>query len=146
MVCVTVFFVALRGVGALRVSRRALGCVASSALPLLVPSKAPARAEWHFPAESTRLLRAFKNELTVDSTSLDTGGIGPEWRCRSCSALDSGEWKVSKRQQSSVRIRPETMLSATDARGREIKVIKVPLGRGAASSSVRPQYRLRILR
>lgn len=51
------------------------------------------------------------------------------------SCLKDKAWAVSKRQASSVRIRPETMLIAADAaRDRELKLIKVPLGREAAAS------------
>lgn len=50
-------------------------------------------------------------------------------------ALQDKAWTVSKRQESSVRIRPETMLVASDEKtDRELKVVKIPLGRAAASS------------
>ena len=51
-----------------------------------------------------------------------------EWTC------DLGDFKVTKRQESSLRIRPETMLTATSDYGRELKLLKVPLGVAAASS------------
>mmetsp|Transcript_5052 Transcript_5052/g.14969 ORF Transcript_5052/g.14969 Transcript_5052/m.14969 type:complete len:260 (-) Transcript_5052:29-808(-) len=55
-----------------------------------------------------------------------------EWRCE---ALQDKSWTVSKRQESSVRIRPETMLVAADEKtDRELKLLKVPLGRAAAAS------------
>lgn len=53
----------------------------------------------------------------------------PEWVCE----LDPKSFKIEKRQQSSVRIRPEQMLIASDET-REVKLLKVPLGRSAASS------------
>ena len=57
---------------------------------------------------------------------------GAEWIV---GALQDKSWSVSKRQESSVRIRPETMLVATtDKSDRELKVVKVPLGRSAAPS------------
>ena len=49
-------------------------------------------------------------------------------------ALQDKAWTISKRQESSVRIRPETMLVASDEKtDRELKVVKIPLGRAAAS-------------
>lgn len=51
-----------------------------------------------------------------------------EWSC----ALDS-DWKITKRQESSVRIRPETMLTASKEK-MDIKLVKIPLGRSAATN------------
>ena len=59
-------------------------------------------------------------------------GAAAEW---AVGALRDKAWAVSKRQASSVRIRPETMLVAADAASdRELRLVKVPLGRGAAAS------------
>lgn len=60
-----------------------------------------------------------------------------EWAC----ALDpASELKVEKRLESSVRIRPETMLLATNAKTqREVKLVKVPLGQSAAASFDPPE-------
>ena len=41
---------------------------------------------------------------------------------------------MTKKQASSVRIRPETMLTATGENDTELKLLKVPLGRAAAAS------------
>lgn len=55
----------------------------------------------------------------------------PEWAC----ALDQQDFKIEKRLESSVRIKPETMLVASDAKKqREVKLVKVPLGRTAVTS------------
>ncbi|KAJ1459474.1 hypothetical protein M885DRAFT_511465, partial [Pelagophyceae sp. CCMP2097] len=54
-----------------------------------------------------------------------------EW---SVGALNERKFDVTKKQESSVRIRPEVMLLASDASGTELKLLKVPLGRAAASS------------
>ena len=57
---------------------------------------------------------------------------GAEWRV---TALIGKVWAVQKKQESSVRIRPETMLVANDeASDRELRLLKVPLGRAAATS------------
>ena len=44
------------------------------------------------------------------------------------------DYAVTKKQASSVRIRPETMLTATGENDTELKLLKVPLGRAAAAS------------
>ena len=44
------------------------------------------------------------------------------------------DYAVTKKQASSVRIRPETMLTATGDNDTELKLLKVPLGRAAAAS------------
>ena len=44
------------------------------------------------------------------------------------------DYAVTKKQASSVRIRPETMLTATGENDTELKLLKVPLGRVAAAS------------
>jgi hypothetical protein len=44
------------------------------------------------------------------------------------------DYSVTKKQASSVRIRPETMLTATGEGDTELKLLKVPLGRAAAAS------------
>ena len=44
------------------------------------------------------------------------------------------DYSVTKKQASSVRIRPETMLTATGENDTELKLLKVPLGRAAAAS------------
>ena len=57
-------------------------------------------------------------------------------------AMAADEWRlgvlkdysVTKKQASSVRIRPETMLTATGENDTELKLLKVPLGRAAAAS------------
>ena len=54
---------------------------------------------------------------------------GDEW---TCGALK--EYTITKKQASSVRIRPETMLSATGPGDSELRLLKIPLGREAGTS------------
>lgn len=58
---------------------------------------------------------------------------GAEWRCDL-----PADWAVQKRQESSVRIRPETMLVASSG-SQEVKLLKIPLGRSAATSFEPPE-------
>ena len=64
-----------------------------------------------------------------------------EWTC----PLDKQEWTIAKRQDSSVRIRPETMLAASDGLKREVKLLKIPLGR-AAVTSFEPEEQVELAR
>jgi len=58
----------------------------------------------------------------------DRASAAAEWRC----ALPE-DWAIQKRQESSVRIRAETMLVASSS-SQEVKLLKIPLGRSAATS------------
>jgi hypothetical protein len=79
---------------------------------------------------ATAALRTSRRAL---GTSAALAALGPrparagdEW---TCGALK--EYTVTKKQASSVRIRPETMLSATGPGDSELRLLKVPLGREA---------------
>lgn len=68
-------------------------------------------------------------------------GAMAEWTC----PLDKQEWTIAKRQESSIRIRPETMLLASDGSKREVKLLKIPLGR-AAVNSFEPEEQVELAR
>ena len=78
--------------------------------------------------------------LRTTRRTLFTGAAAAALGPRPARAAD--EWRlgvikdyaVTKKQASSVRIRPETMLTATGDNDTELKLLKVPLGRAAAAS------------
>ena len=89
-----------------------------------------------------RLLTTLATATALRTTrrTLFTGAAAAALGPRPARAAD--EWRlgvikdyaVTKKQASSVRIRPETMLTATGDNDTELKLLKVPLGRAAAAS------------
>ena len=89
-----------------------------------------------------RLLTTLATATALRTTrrTLFTGAAAAALGPRPARAAD--EWRlgvikdyaVTKKQASSVRIRPETMLTATGENDTELKPLKVPLGRAAAAS------------